>query len=73
MKDAGLPKDRVERWLVAHAPANDDQPEEMGTSDQRLPTDWSTLALLGAAGVVVLGCFGGLAWAIWKVVTLPPF
>ena len=71
---ADLPNDKAEDRLVAHTPANDDQPgHKVVVPDHRRFTDWSTLAALGVAGVVMLGSLGLFVWALWKWITLAVF
>jgi hypothetical protein len=65
---------RAEEWLVAHTPANDDQPARgVVTSDRRRSTDWPALVALGAAGVLTLGWTGVLVWALWRLIALAVF
>ena len=71
---ADLPSDKAEGRLVAHTPANDNHSgHEVVVPDHRRFTDWSTLAALGAAGVVMLGSSGLLVWALWRLVALTVF
>ena len=73
-KHADVPSDRAEEWLVAHVPANDDQPgHKVVVPNHGRYKDWPTLAALGAAGVLTLGWSGVLVWALWRLIKLAVF
>ena len=73
-KHADLLSDGAEDWLVAHAPTNDDKPEQRVVApDRRHYKDWPTLAALGAAGALTLGWTGVLVWALWRLIKLAVF